>query len=96
MLGAGERRGVLLDADDVIPLLGEGEGDGVAACAGEQVDDGVLAGRGVVVGAEVFGNFAWEEVSMRDGREKEKRGGKYVATGSGVTPNQASSVRRMS
>jgi hypothetical protein len=72
MLGAGECGGVLLDADDMVPFLGEGEGDGVAAGAGEQVNDGVFARGRVVVGANVFGYFAGGEVSTRVVEIKER------------------------
>ena len=38
VLGAGQGGRVLLDGDDAVPPPGEGEGDGVAAGAAEDVD----------------------------------------------------------
>lgn len=94
MLRAGERCGVLFDGDYPRPLFREGKGDAVAARAGEEVDDGVFWGAGEGVRADIFGDFTGnggQEVNI-SGRARVT----YVATGSGVTPNQASSVRRTS
>ena len=64
VLGTGKRVGVLLDADDMGPFLGEGEGDGVPARASEQVDDGVFERGRTAVRANVFCNLAGENVRM--------------------------------
>lgn len=55
VLGAGEGRGVLLDGDDLSPLVREGKGNDVAAGAGEEVDDG---GLGSVPADDVRGDIA--------------------------------------
>jgi hypothetical protein len=55
VLCAGEGVGVFLDGDDACPLFGEGEGDDVAAGAGEDVDESVVVFSG---GGEVFGDFS--------------------------------------
>lgn len=51
VLRAGERRRVDLDTNDNIPVGLKGKGDGVAACAGKEVDNdaGVVWGGGVVI-----------------------------------------------
>lgn len=40
-----EGRRVFLDGDHVRPAVGEGEGDGIAANAGKEVNDGGFGGR---------------------------------------------------
>lgn len=46
VLGARERGSVNFDADDDVPMAGLRKGDGVAACAGKEVDNDA---RGVVM-----------------------------------------------
>lgn len=55
VLRAGEGGGVLLHGDDALPAVRQGEGDDVAARAGEDVDDGRLGGG--ADGAEVLGDL---------------------------------------
>lgn len=121
VLGAGERRGVALDADDVCPVvvgLLSCEGNCVTAGACEHVDyDAGLVVMVVCGGGGFAGEIVcylsggtrkrrrWVSEFEYRGWEREKKGeeeGKgqqvntYRAMGSGVTPNQASSVRWMS
>lgn len=59
VLGAGEGGAVDLDADDLIPVAREGEGNGVAASAREEVDyDARGVGEEGVLGGELGGDFA--------------------------------------
>lgn len=59
VLGAGEGGAVDLDADDLIPVAREGEGNGVAAGAREEVDyDARGVGEEGVLGGELGCDFA--------------------------------------
>jgi hypothetical protein len=42
VLGARERRGILLDCENLVPAAAQGKGDGVATCAGEGVNQSAL------------------------------------------------------
>jgi hypothetical protein len=105
VLRAGERGGVALDGDDARPALREGEGNDVAARAGEEVDQdgggggGGGAGRGQLRerGPDVSGDSAARGGSLLVwGQGAKTKTKTYEATGSGVTPNQASLVSFMS
>lgn len=89
VLGALENLRILLNSEDALPAASHGESDSIAPGTSEGVDENrLVSGQSML---HLLGNLARISINgVRDALSTQQMS--YLATGCGVTPNQASSV----